>query len=161
MCSRVEAHWGQWKHNWRWDQPAYLGSSSMCFWWFGLNDSVPRNSCVEAHKGDGIRSWCLQVTRGQSPMNEICVLLKDTAQRPLAPSFHHGRSQRNGQSATQRAFSRMRPCWCHNLGLPASKTGWNKCLLFIKPPSLCFFGHSSPNGLRHLAKGKEKEYYYE
>ena len=101
------------------------------------------------------RSW------GQSPTNEIRVLLKDTAQRLLAPSFCHGRTHRSGQSAIQRAFSRMRPCWCHSVGLPDSKTGWNKCLLFIKPPSLWllffFFCHSSPNGLRHLAKGKKRK----
>lgn len=99
----------------------------------------PRNSYVEAHKSDGIWRLCLQVTRAEPHEWDSCSPERYSTEPPVARSFHCRRTQRSGQSATQRAFSRMGPCWCHNLGLPTSKTGWNKCLLFIKPPSLWVF----------------------
>lgn len=75
--------------------------------------------------------------------------LKKRPQRaPFPPPPCEDTTRRRPSVNQKQALARHQSCRRLVLGLPSLQTVRNKCLLF-KPPSLCYFYYSSPNGLSH------------
>ena len=89
---------------------------------------------------DGIWRWalgrCLSHEGGALIMGPEPLL--ETPEIPL--TFFHVKTQREESCLWTTKWGRTRHpiCWSLDLGLPASRTMRNKCLLF-KPPSLWYF----------------------
>lgn len=74
----------------------------------------------------------------------IGVLIKEVAESALTPFTRY-----ECLWTRKEVLTRYWICWCLVLEFPASRTGRNKCTLFINHP-ICAIFHSNPNKLRYL-----------